>query len=118
MRGAEIGANALQIFSASPRRWRAGAPDAAQVAALQAIRKRHDIRPLVIHVNYLVNLASRDAVIRAKSIRTFRAELERAAIIGAEFLVVHPGSYKGQSLEEGIAACAEGLRDAAAGSEC
>ena len=115
MRAAEIGANTLQIFSASPRMWRAGTPDAAQMAALQAIRKQYDIRPLVIHVNYLVNLASRDPVIRAKSIATFRGELERAATIGAEFLVVHPGSYKGQSLDEGIAACAEGLRDAALG---
>ncbi len=84
--------------------------------ALREIRRRHDIHPLAIHVNYLVNLASRDPAIRAKSIATFRGELERAAVLGAEFLVVHPGSHKGGTLEEGIRACAEGLRDAAAGS--
>jgi deoxyribonuclease-4 len=95
--------------------WRARAPDPAQVKALREIRRRHDIHPLVIHANYLVNLASPDPVIRGKSIAAFRGELERAALLGAEFLVVHPGSYRGRTLEEGIAACAEGLREAAAG---
>jgi deoxyribonuclease IV len=115
LRAVEIGADTLQIFSASPRMWRAKLPDPLQVKALQAIRQKHALQPLVIHVNYLVNLASRDPVIRAKSIETFRAELERAVILGAEYLVVHPGSYKDQSLGEGIVACAEGLRDAATG---
>ena len=73
------------------------------------------MHPLVIHVNYLVNLASVDPVIRGKSIAAFRGELERAEAIGAEYLVVHPGSYKGQSLEQGIAAFALGLQEAAAG---
>jgi deoxyribonuclease-4 len=71
---------------------------------------------LAIHVNYLVNLASLDPAIRALSIASFRGELERAAAIGAEYLVLHPGSYKGQSLEKGIAAFVLGLRDAAAGA--
>jgi len=74
-----------------------------------------DLRPLAIHVSYLVNLASADPVIRAKSIAAFRGELERAAAIGAEYLVLHPGSYKGRSVEEGIADFAAALRDAAAG---
>jgi deoxyribonuclease-4 len=95
--------------------WLARPPDPAQVRALQAIRRDCDINPLVVHVNYLVNLASQDPVIRSKSIATFRGELDRAATIGAEFLVVHPGSYKGQSVDEGVAACAEGLCQAALG---
>ena len=95
--------------------WRARLPDLAQVRALAAIRAEHDIHPLVVHVNYLVNLASRDPEIRAKSIVTFRAELDRAATVGAEFLVVHPGSYRNQSIDAGIAACAEGLCEASRG---
>jgi deoxyribonuclease IV len=95
--------------------WRAGTPDPTQVDALQAIRRKHDIHPLVVHVNYLVNLASRDPAIRQKSVATFRGELERASIVGAEFLVVHPGSYRGQTLNEAISACAEGLCQAAEG---
>lgn len=94
--------------------WRANAPDPDQVRRLSVVRKRSDLTPLVIHVNYLINLASLDPVIRAKSIDAFRGELERAHVIGAEYLVLHPGSYRGGSVEEGIAAFALGLRDAAA----
>ncbi len=112
---ADLGANTFQIFSASPRMWRARVPDPLQITLMRAARERFDLAPLVIHVSYLVNLASLDPVIRAKSIDAFRGELERAIAIGAEFLVVHPGSYRGASIEEGIAAFALGLRDAAVG---
>jgi deoxyribonuclease-4 len=114
-KAADLGANTFQIFSASPRMWRAKAPDPLQVRLLRAARDRHDLNPLAIHVNYLINLASLDPVIRAKSIDAFRGELERAQAIGAEYLVLHPGSYKGTSVEEGIAAFVLGLRDAAQG---
>jgi len=115
LHAAELGANTFQIFSASPRMWRARAPDPAQVKLLNAARRRFDLNPLVIHVSYLVNLASADPVIRAKSIAASRGELERAAAIGAEYLVLHPGSYRGRSVEEGIADFVAALRDAAAG---
>jgi deoxyribonuclease-4 len=114
-KAAELGANTFQIFSASPRMWRAGTPDPQQVRLLRAARERDNLHPLVIHVNYLINLASLDPVIRAKSIDAFRGELERAHAIGAEYLVLHPGSYKGNSIEQGIAAFVLGLRDAAQG---
>src|SRR5438874_125086 len=94
-----IGANTFQIFSASPRMWRASTPDAADIRRLCAARERLDLTPLVIHTNYLVNLASLDPEIRAKSLISFRGELDRAKAIGAEFLVVHPGNHKGLSLE-------------------
>src|ERR1051326_1931027 len=92
--------------------WRSRAADPAQIRLLQAARERFDLNPLAIHVNYLVNLASLDPVIRAKSIDAFRAELERAAAIGADYLVFHPGSYRGHSVEEGIAALVLGLEEA------
>ena len=95
--------------------WRASSLGAEQIRLLRRARERLDLYPLAIHVNYLVNLASVDPVIRARSIASLRGELERAADIGAEYLVLHPGSYKGQSLEAGIAAFVQGLHDAAAG---
>lgn len=113
LRAAELGANTFQIFSSSPRMWRASIPDAQQVRLLRAARDRLDLHPLIIHVSYLINLASLDPVIRAKSILGFRGELERAAAIGADYLVLHPGSYRGATSDEGIAAFALGLRDAA-----
>ncbi len=95
--------------------WRARPPDRQQVRLLRSARERFDLDPLVIHVNYLVNLASIDPVIRAKSIDAFRGELDRASVIGAEYLVLHPGSYRGRSVEEGIASFALALREACQG---
>ena len=114
-RAADLGAHTFQIFSSSPRMWRARMPDPGHVKLLKAARRRFDLNPLVIHVSYLVNLASADPAIRAKSIAAFRGELERAAAIGAEYLVLHPGSYRGRSVEDGIADFVAALRDAAAG---
>jgi deoxyribonuclease IV len=95
--------------------WRAGAPDPVDVKRFRDARARLDLAPLAIHVNYLVNLATLDPVIREKSIASFRGELDRASTIGAEYLVLHPGNFKGQSLEQGIAAFVLGLAEAAHG---
>lgn len=95
--------------------WRASLPDPEQVRRLRAARERFDLSPLVIHVNYLVNLASCDPVIRSRSIAAFRGELDRALAIGAEFLVLHPGSYRGATPEQGMEGFVEGLGDAARG---
>jgi deoxyribonuclease-4 len=114
---AELGANTFQIFSSSPRQWKASVPSAPAIKLLTAAREKFDLTPLVIHDNYLINLASANEGIRKQSIEAFRGELVRAIAIGAEYLVAHPGNYKGQTVEEGIfhflqgiAAAAEGLQ--------
>ena len=78
---ARLGANTFQIFSASPRMWRASVPDDADVKRFRDARARLDLAPCAIHCNYLLNLATRDPVIREKSILSFRGELERAAAL-------------------------------------
>src|SRR3954465_12762443 len=85
----ELGANTFQIFSASPRMWRANTPNPPGVLSPQRARRKLDLKPLVIHDNYLINLASIDPTIRSKSILAFRGELERVVAIGAEYLVAH-----------------------------
>ena len=112
----ELGANCFQIFSASPRMWRAVPPDPAQVAEMKAARAEHDLAPLVIHDSYLINLAAFDPEIRAKSIAGFRGELERASALGAEYLVMHPGSAKGyDSLEQALENLKKSLENASKG---
>jgi deoxyribonuclease IV len=115
LKAAGLGANTFQIFSASPRMWRAGEPDPHQVRKLQAARDRFDLVPLAIHDNYLINLAAADPGIRERSIEAFRGEVRRALTIGAEYLVAHPGSYGGQGLERGVRTLAESLRAAIRG---
>ncbi len=112
---ARLGANTFQIFSASPRMWRAGLPDAQAVLLLKKARERYDLRPLAIHDNYLINLASCDEDLRAKSVTAFRGEIERALLIGAEFLVAHPGNCRGHTVELGIYTFCKSLGEAAQG---
>jgi deoxyribonuclease-4 len=113
-----LGANTFQIFSSSPRQWKASVPTAPAIKLLQRARDRHELTPLVIHDNYLINLASANESVRALSIEAFRGELARAIAIGAEYLVAHPGNYKGQTIEQGILHFIEGVAEAARGLEC
>jgi deoxyribonuclease-4 len=109
MKAHELGANTFQIFSSSPRMWRAKTPDPEQVKQLKDLRQKHDLHPLVIHDNYLINLAAPPSVIRDNSIDAFRGEIERALIIGADYLVAHPGNYKGLTADQGILNVAEAV---------
>jgi deoxyribonuclease-4 len=115
LRAVALGVNTFQIFSSSPRMWRYPPLKPDEVRKIRQIREKHDLRPLAIHDSYLINLAATDPVIRQKSIASFREELERAVAIGAEYLVTHPGSYRGQPCEEGISKIVEALKEAGHG---
>jgi deoxyribonuclease-4 len=112
---AELGANTFQIFSSSPRQWKASVPSMPAIKLLNAAREKFDLTPLIIHDNYLINLASANEGIRKQSIEAFRGELTRGIAVGAEYLVAHPGNYKGQTIEQGIFHFLEGITAAAAG---
>jgi deoxyribonuclease-4 len=111
-RAKEIGANTFQIFSSSPRMWRAPKVDPKQAARMRELRAEHDVGPLVIHTSYLVNVCSQSDEVREKSIDAFRGEIERALQLGAEYLVLHPGSWKGLTREEGLKLAAESIERA------
>lgn len=112
---AKVGGNTFQIFSSSPRQWKASIRTESEVKLLHRARERHDLYPLVIHDNYLINLASCSEMLRVKSVAAFRGEMERALAIGAEYLVAHPGNCKGHSVEQGIYCVARSLAEAAQG---
>ncbi len=76
------------------------------------LRREHDLRPLVIHANYLLNLASPEPALRRRSLAAFREELARASALGAEYLVLHPGSYRNGTREQGIRTLARSMRQA------
>jgi deoxyribonuclease-4 len=112
-----LGANALQIFSSSPRMWARGSSRIAETDAIRfrARRKELALGPLVIHANYLINLASPNPVLRTQSVQAFHQEIVRGMALGADFLVVHPGSRLESSVDAGVAAIAESLKQAARG---
>ncbi len=111
----KIGCDTFQMFSANPRGWRTLDPTPDDCARFRAAREGYKLSPLVIHDNYLINLASADAFIRERSIAAFRRELKRAVALGADYLVTHPGSAKGTSAAAGICTCIESLHLAAKG---
>ena len=112
-----LGANALQIFSSSPRMWDRGTSRISEADAerFRARRKELALGPLVIHSNYLINLASPNPVLRARSQQAFHQEIVRALALAADYLVLHPGSALGGDRESAIAAVAQGLKQAARG---
>src|SRR2546426_3806757 len=110
----KLGCNALQIFSASPRMWQGGSARIPDVDA-RAFRGRRDelrLGPLVIHANYLINLASGQRMLQTRSIQAFHDEIVRAVALGADFLVVHPGARGESSSQQAISTIVASVKQA------
>jgi deoxyribonuclease-4 len=114
-RAVAAGANTFQIFSSSPRMWKAAPVKAADAAKLKELRAKFDVGPVAIHASYLINLCSQTESVRTNSVAAFRGEVERALALGAEYLVLHPGSWKGLTREEGLRLAAESIERAISG---
>lgn len=106
-----IGCNTLQVFTRSPRMWSGRAPSPESVERLAELRREHDLDPVAVHGCYLTNLAASDAQVLEKSRVSFGVEIENARAIGADFLVIHPGSSRGQATEQAIEVFARALAE-------
>ncbi len=71
----------------------------------------------MVHANYLINLASQTPGVLENSAKAFRGEVERCLALGAEFLVLHPGSWKGLTREQGLRQAAAAIEAAVEGLE-
>jgi deoxyribonuclease-4 len=116
-RAVEAGANTFQIFSSSPRAWKAADVKPADAKKMRELRAEFGVGPVAIHASYLINLCSQTESVRVNSVAAFRGEVERALALGAEFLVLHPGSWKGLTREEGLRLAAESIERAIDGVE-
>ncbi len=101
-RAYRLGCNTFQIFSSSPRQWTPYELSRPQCDEMMHLRAKYDLKPMAIHVNYLVNLASTTPLFLEKSIAAFRGEVERALALCADYLVLHPGSFRGADREAGL----------------
>ena len=95
--------------------WRPQKIEPMQAERMRTQRAKFDVGPLVIHTSYLVNVCSQTEDFRAKSVVAFRGEIERALMLGAEYLVLHPGSWKGLTRNEGLKLAAESIQKAVDG---
>ncbi|HXE90213.1 MAG TPA: deoxyribonuclease IV [Terriglobales bacterium] len=108
-----LGCGTFQIFSSNPRQWKAAEIASERAEAMLRLRSRYRLSPLAIHANYLINLAGAAPELQRCSVAAFRSELQRALALGAEFLIVHPGSFRGGSRAQGVARVLESVARAA-----
>ena len=116
-RGVERECDAIQIFHQSSRMWRPTSYGDNDVAAFREAVAESRIELVVIHAVYLINPASLEDEIRAKSLRSLKTALALGDRIGAAGVVLHPGSQKGRDYEECMRAVGAGLREALAETE-
>jgi deoxyribonuclease-4 len=112
-RGGSLRASAIQLFTKTPNQWRERVLVAEQIERFRREVARHKLEAVVAHDSYLINLASPDPVLRARSIESFRNELERSRALGLRAVVSHPGNYmddRDAGLERNAAGYAECLR--------
>ena len=111
------GCRTWQIFSRNPRGWLARLLTTEEIKQFRRDHEKSGLSPCIIHSSYLINLAAPPGEIRVKSIAAFHDEIERRLAIGADFLVVHPGSARNTSEEEAIVNCASAISESARGQE-
>ena len=100
-----LGVNAVQIFAKSPRAWRKKTLAPALAERFRAERELLGIRHLAIHASYLVNLGAEGELFE-KSVLSLADDLEKARLLGAESVVVHPGSGAVERIREGLSQAA------------
>jgi len=110
-RAGEIGCEAMQVFASNPNAWNSPRIQPEIAERFRANILEFGIQPVVIHTPYLLNLATPDPDIRAKSIKALIESMTRAQMLGVQFVVTHTGSHKGSGEESGIALICEAVRE-------
>ncbi|MCM8761266.1 MAG: deoxyribonuclease IV [Candidatus Omnitrophica bacterium] len=101
-RAKALGCNTMQIFSRNPRGWQATKLESSDVAEFRKLKEKYDIRPVVVHIPYIINLATPEDALYKKSIEAYIEDIKRADELGAEYFVTHLGSHVRSGEDEGI----------------
>lgn len=110
-RAKDLGINTFQIFVKNPRGWQGKELNLQEVDDFKEKLKREKISSLVVHVNYLTNLATPKDELYEKSKAAVKDDIQRAELLGADYLVLHPGNHTGSGLEAGIKRVNEALKE-------
>lgn len=94
-RARDLGCGTVQIFSHNPRGWAIRERAQDEFATFSKLRREYDICPVFVHSSYLINLGSKMADLRKKSVNMVAAEMEIADALGAEYVILHTGSASG-----------------------
>lgn len=107
-----LGLECLQIFAGTPRTWKQKPLLKAEAEAFRAATAQAGLDPVVVHAPYLINLGAGDHTLWRRSYQALANQLKRATALGANAVVVHPGSRGKRELEWGLERIAEGARRA------
>ena len=116
-RGLERGCEAIQVFSQSPRMWRPTSWKEDDIAEFRELMASGPIESVVIHAVYLINCASEDREIRRKSIASLVHALRMGDAIGADGVVLHPGSALKGAKDKALARAGKALGEALADTD-
>ena len=116
-RGAEAGADSIQIFNQSPRMWRGRDYTHDEVAAFHEAHKQHEMGPVLIHAVYLLNCASEDKELRDKSLTSLKLALRDGDALKADAVVLHAGSAKAGEVGPAIKRAGKVIKEALAESD-
>jgi deoxyribonuclease-4 len=108
-RAKALGCNTMQIFSRNPRGWQVSKLKKEDVAEFKRLKAKYDITPVVVHIPYIINLATSDDLLYKKSIDAYIEDVARADELGAEYFVTHLGSHVGSGEDNGIARFSDAL---------
>ncbi len=111
LHGKSVGCNTIQIFVKSNNQWRAKPLSDEEVEKYHQLQKETGINPVVAHDSYLINAASQDKALFAKSRDALRIELERCQALKIPYLVMHPGSHLGAGEKIGLATIARAVNE-------
>lgn len=110
-RGADVGCEAIMIFTKSNRQWKAKPLTEEDIAAYREASHAHaHICPVTVHASYLINVASSDSALWQRSYNALKIEAQRAEAIGADMLVFHPGAFVDADEEQGLNNIARALK--------
>lgn len=108
-RAQKIGATALQLFTRNNTQWISKPINDDEAKKFRELRQQVDLGQIVAHDSYLINLCATDKDVYKKSMKAFKDEIERCALLGIPYLNFHPGSHMGAGEDEGIKRIAESL---------
>ncbi|MBN1622226.1 MAG: deoxyribonuclease IV [Endomicrobiales bacterium] len=113
-----LGCETMQIFTRSPRVWKMVPPSSDEISVFKELRKKINLNPLVVHAPYLPNLATFVTTLYIKSKNLLRDDLILSEKLGAEYLVIHPGSYsENANARQGISNIADAINEVLAGTD-
>jgi deoxyribonuclease-4 len=101
-RAKQLGCNTMQIFSRNPQRWRENFLERKDTEEFNNRQDKFKIKPLFIHISYLINLASPNPKLYEVSIEAYIEDILEAHTLRADYIVTHMGSHKDTSEEAGL----------------